>query len=446
MAIAVTTLIILIFINAFFAASEIALIGLNDNKVKQLADEGHKKYIMLHNLISEPSRFLSTIQIGITLAGFLASAFAADFFAEPLAIWLDTLGLPIPYATLHTVSVVVITIILSYFTLILGELVPKKLALQKSEKISLAVVRPLTILFKIFSPLVKILTLSTNGVVRLLGGDPYAKDNDITEEEIRMMVEVGGERGTIDKKEKAMINRVFEFDDKTVSNILTHRLDMTIIPVEATLEETITIINEHPFSRYPIFEGDVDNIVGVLHVKDLFRYIDGFHTEDFSLRKVMRKPYFVIETRKIDEIFAVMKEQNIHIAIVLDEYGGTEGLITIEDIIEEIVGEISGEDILLKNHTEIQDEILQIGPYKYKVEGIIGLYQLEELLDIRLPVREFDTLNGFLINKIGYIPRQDEDDLTIVHEDVEFKVSKLGENRIEEVIITLPIEKTSTNN
>ena len=440
MAIAITTLIILIFINAFFAASEIALIGLDDNKVKQLAEEGHKKYIMLDNLISEPSRFLSTIQIGITLAGFLASAFAADFFAEPLARWLDTLGSPIPYATLHTVSLIVITIILSYFTLILGELVPKKLALQKSEKISLLVARPLTILFKIFSPVVKLLTLSTNGVVRLLGGDPHAKDDGITEEEIRMMVDVGGERGTIDKEEKAMINRVFEFDDKTVSNVLTHRLDMTILPVDASLEEAIKLINENPFSRYPVYEGDVDNIVGVLHVKDLFHYMDGFHKEDFSIRKVMRKPFFVIETRKIDEVFAQMKENNVHIAIVLDEYGGTEGLITIEDIIEEIVGEISGEDILLKKQAKSDEEIIQISPNEYRAFGIIGLYQLEEILEIGLPVRDFDTLNGFLINKIGYIPLPDEE-ITVTYQNVNFKVNQVAENRIEEVLITLPDEE-----
>lgn len=436
MTIAITTLIILILINAFFAASEIALIGLNDNKVKQQAEAGHKKFILLFNLISEPSRFLSTIQIGITMAGFLASAFAADFFAGPLTAWLNTLGLPLPYSTLNTVSVILITMLLSYFTLVLGELVPKKLALQKSEQISLAVARPLTGLFTIFSPLVKFLTFSTNGFVRLLGADPHAKDEDITEEEIRMMVDVGGERGTIQRLEKAMINRIFEFNDKSVSNIITHRIDMAALPVEATLEETIKEINEHPYSRLPIYDGDVDNIIGILHVKDLFRYLDQFSHTDFSLKNVMRKPYFVIETRKIDELFASMKKQNIHIAIVLDEYGGTEGLVTIEDIIEEIVGEISSEDILFHTQLGANEEFQEIGTNEYVVKGTIGLYQLDEMLAIGLPIHEFDTLNGFLIHELGHIPSSDEE-VVIPYNKAEFKATKIGGNRIEEVFITM---------
>lgn len=433
MVVAVITLIILIVINAFFAASEIALIGLNDNKVKQMAESGNKKYIMLNNLIQEPSRFLSTIQIGITLAGFLASAFAADFFAQPLATWLDTLGMPIAYSTLNTVSVIIITITLSYFTLVLGELVPKKLALQKSEQISLAIASPLTILFKIFFPVVKFLTLSTNAVVRLLGGDPHARDEDITEEEIRMMVDVGGERGTINKAEKAMINRIFEFNDKYVSNIITHRTDMSVLSIDASLEETISLVNNDPYSRFPVYEGDVDNILGVLHVKDLFHYIDGFKETEFDLKSLMRKPYFVIETRKIDDLFASMKKKNIHIAIVLDEYGGTEGLVTIEDIIEEIVGEISSEDDILTT----QDEAIKvIGPNKYAVEGITNLYQLEEIIGIGLPVSKYDTLNGFLINQIGHIPEPDE--RPVVHfNQTEFRISKMAENRIDLIIVTM---------
>lgn len=433
MLVAVLTLIILVLINAFFAASEIALISLNDNKVKQMAGSGHKKYMMLDNLIQEPSRFLSTIQIGITLAGFLASAFAADSFAQPLATWLDTLGMPIAYSTLNTASVIMITIILSYFTLVLGELVPKKLALQKSEQISFTVARPLTILFKIFFPIVRFLTFSTDTVVRLLGGDPNARNEDITEEEIRMMVDVGGERGTINKAEKAMINRIFEFNDKTVSNIITHRTDMSVLSVDASLDETISLLNNDPYSRFPVYEGDVDNIVGVLHVKDLFHYIDGFKKAAFDLRRIMRKPYFVIETRKIDDLFASMKKNNIHIAIVLDAYGGTEGLVTIEDIIEEIVGEISSEDNILTTQAEA---IEVIGPNQYAVEGTINLYQLEEIIDIGLPVSEYDTLNGFLIDQLGHIPAPDE--LPVVNfNQAAFKISKMEENRIDLIIVTI---------
>lgn len=434
MGLAIVTVIILIFVNAFFAASEIALIGLNDNKVKQLADKGEKKYILLNNLISEPSRFLSTIQIGITLAGFLASAFAADFFAEPLSVWLSSFGLPIPQATLQTISIVLITIILAYFTLILGELVPKKLALQKSEKVALAIIHPLSTLFKIFSPIVKFLTFSTNTVVRLLGNDPHAKDEEITEEEIRMMVDVGGERGAINKSEKAMINRIFEFNDKLVSNILTHRTDMTVISVDATLAEVTDIINENPYSRFPVYERDVDNIIGVLHVKDLIRSIPFLSADELSIRKTMRKAHFVIETRKIDELFSSMQKNNIHIAIVLDEYGGTEGIVTIEDIIEEIVGDISSEDVILSVNEQAIEELAD---NKYAVEGIISLYQLEEALALGFPVRDFDTLNGFLIHELGHIPTPDEHP-TITFNQVDFTISKMEDKRIALVIITLP--------
>jgi len=358
---AVITLIILIILNAFFAASEIALIGLNDSKIKKMADTGDKKAIMLHNLISEPSRFLSTIQIGITLAGFLASAFAADFFAGPLSTALYEMGIPISIDILETISVILITIILSYFTLVFGELVPKQLALQKAEFIANFAVIPLTWLFKLTYPIVKLLTFSTNTIVRLFGVDPNAQSEEATEEEIRMMVDIGEERGTIQDTEKLMINNIFEFNDKAVSDIITHRTDMSVLPIDASLDETLTLVNEKGYTRFPVYEGDIDNIVGILHVKDLFHYIKNNHLT-FSLKNVIRKPYFVIETLKIDVLLEKMQKNNLHIAIVLDEYGGTEGLVTIEDVIEEIVGEILSESNIT-GFTE--EEIKEIEPNKY---------------------------------------------------------------------------------
>lgn len=434
MGIAIITLIVLILINAFFAASELAFVNLNDNKVKRMADDGDKKAQKLYDLISNPSQFLSTIQIGITLAGFLSSAFAADFYAQPLAEMLHAWGVPISISVLHTISVVVITIILSYFTLVFGELVPKQLALKKPEVISNFAVRPISLLAKICSPIVKFLTFSINIVLRLFGVDPNAEDEVATEEEIRMMVDIGRERGTVNPLEKVMIDNIFEFDDKVVSDIITHRTDMAVLSIELGLDEVLEQVNMHRYTRFPVYEGDIDNIVGVLHVKDLFKYIYQGKDKEFNLREVIREPYFVIENQTIDVLFSKMRKNNIHIAIVIDEFGGTEGLITIEDVIEEIVGEISSES----NEPGVMEEqeVKQVAPNQYVVKGTFRLWELEDLLEIDMPKDEFDTVSGFLIHKIGYIPSK-EDNPIITYKNLTFKVTKVIENRIENAIITI---------
>ncbi|WP_428910684.1 hemolysin family protein [Niallia sp. Krafla_26] len=431
MTIAIVTLIVLILFNAFFAASEMALVGLNDNKIKRLAEEGDKKAKLIYNLISEPSRFLSTIQIGITLAGFLASAFAADFFAGPLAQALFDLGVPIELSVLQTASVVVITILLSYFTLVFGELVPKQLALQKAESIANLAAPPLTLLFKLCLPVVKFLTFSTNSIIRLFGVDPNAKGEEATEEEIRMMIDVGSERGTIQAEEKLMIHNIFEFNDKSVSDIVTHRTDMVALPIDASLEETVEIVNLERYTRFPVYEGDIDNIIGIFHVKYLFQFMSKDNDKAFDLRELIRKPYFVLETQSIDTLFTDMKKNNVHIAIVLDEYGGTEGLITIEDVIEEIVGEISSE---IDGPDE--EEIRQLSPNQYAIEGVTNLYKLKDILKVDLPIDDFDTLNGFLISEIGYIPSTQERPV-ITYQDLLFEVKEVSENRIEQVLVTI---------
>ncbi|AXI08055.1 HlyC/CorC family transporter [Oceanobacillus zhaokaii] len=431
MTIAIITLIVLILINAFFAASEMALVGMNDTKVQKMAENGDKKAIMIYNLTSEPSRFLSTIQIGITLAGFLSSAFAADFFAGPLATGLANIGIPLELDVLNTISVVVITLVLSYFTLVFGELVPKQIAIQKTEKIANSVAKPLTFLFKIFLPLVKLLTFSTNTVVRMFGIDPNAHSEEATEEEIRMLVDVGGERGTINVAEKLMINNIFEFNDKNVSDIITHRTDMSVLSIEATLKETVEMVNELKYTRFPIFEGDIDNIIGILHVKDLLPYVDRDYDNSFNLKKIIRKPYFVLETQTIDILFADMQKNNAHIAIVLDEYGGTEGLVTIEDVIEEIVGEIFSE-----SDGPEEEEIIQIAPNQYSIEGVAHLYELQDIIDIEFPIEDFDTVSGFLIGEIGYIPTKEERPV-ITYKNLVFEVTEVAENRIEKIVLTI---------
>ncbi|WP_017727796.1 hemolysin family protein [Halalkalibacterium ligniniphilum] len=426
-------LIILIILNAFFAASEIALISLNDNKVKIMAESGDKKAQLLHHLLSEPSRFLATIQIGITLAGFLASAFAADSFATPFAEMLYSMGVPLSPRLLSTFSVIFITLILSYFTLVLGELVPKRLALQKAEAISLFAVSPLTFLSKISSPFVKLLTVSTNMLVRLFGVDPNAEDNNITEEEIRMMVDAGEEKGSIQETEKVMINNIFEFDNKTVSDIMTHRLNIIAIPIDYQLMETVKLVNVERYTRFPVYEDNIDNIVGILHAKDLIQFVEDCDENRFNIRELIREPFFVLESKRIDALFQDMQKNKIHMAIALDEYGGTDGIVTIEDVIEEIVGNIFDE------YDEVEMEVVEIevlDDHTYLMAGTTNLYEVENILKINLPIEEFDTLSGFVINQLGYIPTEEEHSV-IEYNNVTFTVEEISERRIIKVRVNL---------
>lgn len=283
-------LIILIAVNAFFAASEIALISLNDNKIKLMAEAGDKKAVLLIKLLGEPSRFLATIQIGITLAGFLASAFAAESFADPLVGILRGFNIPLSESVLKVSTVTVITIILSYFTLVFGELVPKRVAMKKAEGIAFSVVKPLVILSRVTNPFVKFLTASTNFFVRLFGIDPDSTDDDVTEEEIRMLIDVGEEKGAIDQSEKRMINNIFEFNDKKAEDIMTHRMELTGVASDTGLKELIDIVREEQYSRIPVYEGSIDNVVGILNVKDLLTLISSDTDRDFSIGDYMRKP------------------------------------------------------------------------------------------------------------------------------------------------------------
>lgn len=426
-------LIVLIVLNAFFAASEMALVSLNDNRIKVMAESGDKKARLVHNLLSEPSQFLATIQIGITLAGFLASAFAAGSFAGRLAEYLSGKGIPLSQTMLETLSTVVITLILSYFTLVLGELVPKRLALQKAEAVSFIAAVPLTWLSKLALPFVKLLTWSTNMIVRLFGVDPNAEDEDITEEEIRLMVDVGQEKGTIQEAEKQMINNIFEFDNKTASDIMTHRTNIVAIPVHSDLKETVHKVNVEKYTRIIVFEDDLDHIIGILHVKDLIQFIESGDRNAFDLKKMVREPYYVLESVTIDHLFRDMQKNNVHIAIVIDEYGGTDGIVTIEDMIEEIVGNIFDE----YDEPELNEkEIEKIDEYNYYMIGTTNLYEVEDILNIELPTQDYDTLSGFIIGQLGYIPGVDERP-AIEYENIVFAVDEMDDRRIVKVKVSL---------
>jgi putative hemolysin len=422
----VTILIILILLNAFFAASEIALISLNDNKIKVMAEDGHKKAKLVYQLLREPSRFLATIQIGITLAGFMASAFAAESFADRLAQFAYNQGVPVPQRMLETLSVIVITLILSYFTLVFGELVPKRLAMKKPEPIAMIAARPLTLLSKVTSPFVKLLTLSMNVVVRLFGVDPHTSDDDVTEEEIRMMVDVGKERGTIQEDEKIMIDNIFEFDNIIVSDIMTHRTNIIAIPTGSTLKEVVQMINVEQYTRLPVYEDNIDNIIGILHVKDIIQFMESCDEGSFNLSEIIRKPYLVPASKRADDLFKDLQKTKVHMAVVIDEYGGTAGIVTSEDLLEEIVGNIFDE------HDEEEKDIQKIDENTFMMTGAISLDEVKRFLDVDLPIEDYETLSGFVIGQLGRIP--DENDKPIIEfNGFMFKVEEADEKRIKHI-------------
>lgn len=433
----IVILVILILLNAFFAASEIALISLNDNKIKMMADEGHKKAQLLHQLLSEPSRFLATIQIGITLAGFLASAFAAENFASVLATYLYDWGVPLTKAMLGTISVFIITIILSYFTLVFGELVPKRLAMKKAEPISMIAVIPLTTLSKVSAPFVKFLTWSTNVIVRLFGVDPNAQDEDATEEEIKLMLDIGKERGTIQETESVMINNIFAFDNTYVTDIMTHRTNIVGIPADATIRDVVRIVNEEKYTRFPVYEEDMDKIVGIFHVKDLIEFMEHEDNRPFEIRKIVRSPFYVIGSMRTDDVFKELQKNKTHMAIVLDEYGGTDGIVTVEDLLEEIVGNIFDE---YDEHEEEEIEIIQSSDNEYIILGTTSLDDVEEILKLNLPIDQYETLSGFFIGELGRFPEANETP-TITYQNTDFHAVEVDELRISKIKVVSPIEQ-----
>ena len=411
-------LVILIAVNAFFAAAEIAFISLNDAKIEKQSKEGNKKAKQIRKTLKEPTRFLSTIQIGITLAGFLSSAFAADAFASELAPILDNL-LPLGLTTWTNISIVIITLILSYFSLVFGELVPKRVAMKNPEKIAFGTIGVVKFIYTFTAPFVKLLTWSTN-VVSKMFGVTGAEEEVVTEEEIRMMVDVGEEKGSIEENEKELINNVFEFNDKVVSEVMIHRKEIYAIDVNSDIEDILSDLKEYKYSRIPVYEDNIDNIVGMLYIKDLLAYV--YLKKEVKIKKLMREAYFVPENKPINDLFRDLQKNKHQIAIVLDEYGGTAGLITMEDIIEELVGNIFDE------YDDIEPEYEQIDENTFRISGSVSIFDLRKILEIEdIPEGDYDTLSGYLIELLGRIPEDDEmpeietDKVTYKIEDYEDK-------------------------
>jgi len=421
---------ILIAVNAIFACAEIAVISINDSKLERLSKEGDKRAIRLFSLTKRPAKFLATIQVGITLAGFLGSAFAADNFAKRLVDWLMSMGVGISPATLNSVSVVLITLILSYFTLILGELVPERIAMRNAEKLGLAMSGLIYFVSKVFAPIVWFLTLSTNALLRLMRIDPDASDEEITEEEIRMMVDVGSEKGVIDAEEKYMIQNIFEFDDKMADEVMTHRTEVSLLWVEESDEEwEQTIINSR-HSHYPICEESADDVIGILYTKDYFRLKS--HDRETVMEKAVQPPQFVPESVGADVLFANMKKSRNHFAVVLDEYGGMSGVITINDLLEELVGDLDDNFTFPEERPLIE----KLDTNTWRINGTASLDEVAKLLEVKLPVEEYDTFTSMVWGTLGTVPLDGQTPEVEAY-GLSIKVKQIREHRLESALVSI---------
>lgn len=416
---------IFILINAFFAGTEMAVITLNDAKMQKMAEEGHRGAKKVIKFINNPGTFLATIQVGVTLAGFLSSAFAANNFSELLAHAFDPQG---KHAWVVTVSTVLITVILSYFSLVFGELVPKRVAQKNPEKWSFLAAGVVRVFGVLTTPFVKFLTFSTNTVLKILGIDPEDNDKEVTEEEIRMLVDVASESDSIEDSEKEMIENIFEFNDKEVSEIMTHRKKIVSLSTDAKYDEVIRIARNEKYTRIPVYDGTIDDVVGILHIKDLLGLSES-EIKNFKLSKFIREPLFVHETKKISALFSEMKNCGIQLAVILDEYGGTMGIVTIEDMIEEIVGNIFDE------FDDADQECIHLSNGDLIVVGDMTLSDLEgEIDDIELVDDEYDTIAGLVIQLLDRVPERNEKP-TVKYKNLDIKVLQVQDRWISKVLI-----------
>lgn len=422
--------ILLVFLNAIFASAEIAIITVNDNKLASMAEKGDVRAARLVKLTSQPARFLATIQVAITLSGFLGSAFAAENFSDSLVDLMVSMGVPGSVQALNTIAVVTITIILSYVTLVFGELVPKRIAMRKSESMALGLSGLVSVIAKVFAPIVGLLTFSTNIILRLFGIDPDHVDDEVSEEEIRMMVDVGSAKGTIDKHEREFIQNVFEFDDITAEEIATHRTEVAILWVEDSLEQWEETIHNNPFTVYPVCEDSADNVLGIVNIKDYFRHKN--LTKEEVMQNVVQPAYFVPGSVRADNLFRNMKANRARLAVVLDEYGGMSGIITMNDLIEQLVGDLDDdEDVIGENQLMVEVE-----EGLWSVQGQIDLHEVAEKLNLWLPTDDYDTFGGMVFGVLGSIP-DDGVQFELDAYGLRIKVVEIEDHRIEKALVKI---------
>lgn len=427
--------VVLIALNAVFASAEIAIISMNDNKLAKMAQEGNKKAIKLAKLTSKPARFLATIQVAITLSGFLGSAFAADNFSDKLVALVMKTGINIPEKTLDSIVVILITLILSYFTLVFGELVPKRVAMRKAESLALGMASMITFISKAFAPLVFLLTASTNLVLRLMRIDPDAADDDVSEEDIRMMVDAGSEKGAIDSTEKEFIQNVFEFDDLAVEEIAVHRTEVSLLWMEESVEEWNKTINGSRHTMYPVCDETVDNIVGILNAKDYFRLSD--KSKDNILKNAVTPAYFVPESIKADVLFKNMKDSRNTFAVVLDEHGGTTGIITMSDLLEQLVGDFDAD-----RPEKTEPAIQSLDSKTWKILGTAELDDIERELGVSFGDNENNTFSGLIFDTLGAVA-DDGSSFELNAYNLIIKVTGVTDHQVDSAVVCLdlPLDK-----
>ncbi|WP_298483694.1 hemolysin family protein [uncultured Ruminococcus sp.] len=422
--------IILIALNAIFAGTEIAVISVNETKLEKEVEAGNKRARWLLKMIQNSSGFLATIQVAITLSGFLGAAFASDSFAEILSQWLQKIGIGLSDPVMDTISVILVTLIMSYFSIVLGEMVPKRIAMKNAERLSLTMAGPITVIAKLFAPLVWLLTKSTNAVLRLCGIDPNSDDEIVTEEDLLLMADAGRKKGTIDATENDMIKNVFAFDDLTVGEICTHRKEVSVLWMDETIAEWEQTIHESRHTVYPVCGDSIDQIVGVLNAKDFFRLQN--RTKAFVMEHAVHTPYFIHETLKADELFSKMKRHADHFAVVLDEYGGMCGIITVTDLVEQLVGDFDDDE------TAQQDpEVERLDSRSWKIRGTCSLHDVSKALEHEFQDEEYETFSGYLIGKLGEIPK-DGTKLKMQVDGFQVYILNIRQHCVEKAIVRIP--------
>ena len=424
-------LVVLTAVNAFFAGSEMAVVSVNKNKIHRLAEQGNRNAALIERLMEDSTVFLSTIQVAITLAGFFSSASAATGIAQVLGGVMAEAG--VPYS--QSIAGVVVTVILAYFNLVFGELVPKRIALQKAEGFSLLCVRPIYMLSLVMNPFIKFLSFSTSSVLKLIGMHSETLESEVSEEEIKSMLETGSETGVFNDIEKEMITSIFSFDDKRAREVMVPRQDMVTIDINEPVEDYIDEILQSMHSKIPVYEDEIDNIIGILSTKTLMIEARKSSLENLNIRAMLTEPYFVPENRRTDALFREMQKNKNKLAILIDEYGGVSGMVTLEDLIEEIVGDIHEE------YEEVEPDIQEIVPHKvFRVSGSISLFDLNEEMHLHID-STCDTLSGYLMEILGYIPDQEKLPLLVETPEADFEVESMDDRVIDKVKLTLKENK-----
>jgi putative hemolysin len=419
---------LLIAVNAVFACAEIALLSLNENRLEKLSSSGHRAAKRLLGLTREPAKFLATIQVGITLAGFLGSAFAADNFSGRLTEILVSAGVKIPSAALGKISLVSITLILSFFTLVLGELVPKRVAMKKADTLAFAMSGLILLISKIFAPLVWLLTASTNGILRILGLNPGAEAAEITEEEIRLLIDMGSAKGTIKAGEKEILHNVFELDNKTAVELMTHRRDTVLLRLDEGEEEWEKTILENRHSYYPVCGKSPDDVTGILCARDYLSLKD--RSREKALSAALRPPQFIPSTVGADVLFGRMKKNRNHFAVVLDEHGSMMGIVTMNDLLEALVGDLEDDQAAPPDKLLIE----QAGPGMWRVSGAAPLEKVAREVGLPLPVTKYDTFAGLVFSLLGQIP-EDGEQAELEALGLKIKVEEIRDHRLERALV-----------